>query len=818
VSPEQLHARLAERVVLLDGATGTEFQRRGLPAGVCPELWAAQNPACVREIHVGYFEAGSDAVYSCTFGANRFKLAEYGIRPGSVSALNERLAGISRYVVPPGKLLVGDIGPTGHLVAPFGELPFEDAVEAFAEQVRGLVAAGVDLLVVETMMDIQEARAALIACRETCDLPVLVSMTYDESIHTLTGTVPEAATVILQSLGAFAVGCNWSTGPDAMRPVLERVRPVARVPLFAKPNAGLPILRQGKTLFDMDAETFGRKTSFLVEAGAGILGGCCGTGADHIRALSAQAYGLKTPAVGRPSQLHLSSPRKVVSPGPARPLTVIGERINPTGKKKLQQALRERDYTEVLLLASEQAAAGAQLLDVNAGMSGIDEIRVLPDLLQTLSVAVDSPLVLDSSSPEVLAAALREYPGRALVNSVSAERKKLHDLLPIATRYGAAILVLPLDDDGVPGTARERAERVRLIAREAELLGCLRHDLVVDGLVMTISSSSNAAQAALETVQWASQEFGVNTILGLSNVSFGLPARPWLNATFLAMAVARGLTMVIANPCESTFASVVRASDALQAADPGCLRYITHFSRPSDGLLVTPAGPAEACRQAVLQGHRERIGSLVREALDRGLSPYSLIEEQLIPALIDVGDRFERKEYFLPQLMLSAETVQKAFELLEPLLDEAGKTKIGKVVVATVQGDVHDIGKNIVALMLRNYGFDVIDLGKDVPTEEILRRVRQERAHIVGLSALMTTTMTEMEEIIDRARAERLQVKFMVGGAVVTEEYARQIGADAYARDAVGAAKAARSLMEQQAKQGSNSSSGESSGGNPPST
>ncbi len=794
MTPRELSERLAERVLILDGATGTELQRRGLPAGACPELWAAENPDQVQQMHQNYFAAGSDAVYSCTFGANRLKLQEYGAGPESVSALNERLAAASRKITPSGKLLVGDIGPTGHLVAPFGELPFEQAVEVFSEQIAGLVAGGVDLLVIETMMDIQEARAALIAAKETCDLPVLVSMTFDEGGRTLTGTPPEAAVVILQSLGAFAVGCNCSTGPEDMGKVLARMRPVAHVPLLAKPNAGLPILRQGKTLFSMDAQTFGQKAASLVEAGASILGGCCGTSADYIRALKHHVGGIQRPAPAETQGLCLASARALVSPGAGKPLTVIGERINPTGKKKLQKALLDRNYAEVRKLATEQIAAGAQLLDVNAGMGGIDETETLLEIVRTLSATVDAPLVLDSSSPEALAAALREYPGRAMVNSVSAEQKKLREILPIAARYGAAILVLPLDDTGVPETADERARRVEEIARHAESLGCRRCDLVVDGLVMTVSSSPAAARSALETVDWASHEFGVNTVLGLSNVSFGLPERRWLNATFLAMAVARGLTMVIANPCEATFAAVRRACDALQAGDPNCLAYIEFFSRPAEE-APAPRSPADACRQAVIRGDRDGIADLVRQALDAGSRPYALVEEHLVLAIMEVGERFERKEYFLPQLMLSAEAMQRAFELLEPLLAETGRAKAGKVVIATVQGDVHDIGKNIVALMLRNYGFDVIDLGKDVRCEEIIQRAREAGADIIGLSALMTTTMTEMGKVIQQAREERLGVKFMVGGAVVTDDYARQIGADVYARDAVAAAKAARELV-----------------------
>ncbi|MCK4304630.1 MAG: homocysteine S-methyltransferase family protein [Candidatus Eisenbacteria sp.] len=818
-----LEELLTRRVLLLDGATGTALMSRGMPAGTCPEMWVLQNPHVIQEIQRGYFEAGSDAIYSCTFGANRLRLRAVGAPDEDVSGLNERLVRISREVAPPGRLVAGDIGPIGQLIEPSGDLDFEDALSIFKEQVAGLIAGGVDFLVLETMMDIQEARAALIAVKDLCDLPVLASMTYEEG-RTLTGTPPEAAAVILQSLGAFAVGCNCSTGPEQMLDTVERTRKVARVPILAKPNSGLPVVRNGKTVFPMGPDAFATATARLAEAGAAILGGCCGTTEKHIRELSNRLKQVVPPRPRESGPLCLASPRRVVTAGTEGPVRIIGERINPTGRKKLQAALQAGRYEEIRKCAMDQAKAGAHILDVNVGMPGIDEDATMRAVVKMLSVAVDLPLCLDSSSPETLASALRIYPGRALVNSISAERAKLERALPIAARYGAALLILPVSDKEIPETAAMRCGLIERVFSRASGYGYTKSDIVVDGLVMTISSQTRAARETLKTVAWARDVFGANTVIGLSNVSFGLPERHWLNATFLAMAISHGLTMVIANPEDPMIQAVKPAADALTGRDPSCLRYIERLSArktskrtisgadmaatakahatttaTADGAATAEATPSARAFDAVVHGDRETIADLINEALEAGSRPLDLVNECLIPGLMEVGERFERKEYFLPQLMLSAETTECAFAVLRPLLEKETTQKLGKVVLATVEGDIHDIGKNIVALMLRNHGFEVIDLGKSVSADEIIEKARQERAHVIGLSALMTTTMTKMASVIDRIKASGLPIRVMIGGAVITESYARDVGADGYASDAVEAVKIAKELMNSEA-------------------
>lgn len=794
---QEFASLVSSRIMMLDGATGTELQKHGLPQGVCPELWVLENAHILQEIQTGYFEAGSDAVLTCSFGANRVKLDEWGITE-SPESINARLAAVSRAISPDGGLVIGELGPTGKFVEPFGPLGFEEAVAGFAQQVRGLVDGGVDLFLIETMMDIQEARAAVIAVRETCDLPVMASMTYDENGRTLMGTPPDAAIVTLQALGVDAVGCNCSTGPAEMATLVRKMREAAHVPILAKPNAGLPTLRDGKTVFEMGAEEFAEQAATLIEAGAGIVGGCCGTTAEHIAALKARVAKMSVPAREEARRLWLSSTRQTVSPGPDKSLAIVGERINPTGKKKLQASLKSGDYGEARRLANEQLDAGAEILDVNAGMPGIDEQAVIVELVKMLVVSVQTPLCIDSTSPEVVEAALRIYPGRALVNSISAEAVKLEQMLPIAAKYGAALLVLPLTDDEIPATAEGRATVTRQIMSHAAEYGYTVADVVVDGLVMTISGAPEAARETLRTLRWASEEFGANTILGLSNVSFGLPARGWLNSTFMAMAAAEGLTMVIANPATELVCNVKKAVDALRGTDENCAAYVKEFGgrkaeeTPS---AAHAANAGERAYNAVLNGEGKTVVDIVEEALVSGIKPFMLVNEHLIPAITKVGDLYETGEYFLPQLMTAASTMEMAFEKLRPLLEQEETEKAGKIVMATVKGDIHDIGKNIVCLMLRNHGFEVVDMGKDVAAEDIVACAKAENADIIGLSALMTTTMRQMRTVVELAKQEGLRARIMIGGAVITAAYAEEIGADGYSADAVEAVRLATRLM-----------------------
>lgn len=802
-----LTTRLADRVLLLNGATGTELQKRGLPPGVCPETWVLEHPDSLTEVQRSCFRAGSDAVFTCTFGANRQKLADHGIDPEQVTDLNAQLAALTRQVCPPGGLVGGDVGPLGKLVEPFGALPFEEAIRSFREQIHGLVKGGVDFIIIETMMDIQEARAALLAAKAECDLPVLVSMTYEQEGTTLTGTSPDVAAVILESLGAFAVGCNCSTGPSQMGSILARMRAVARVPLFAKPNAGLPTIVEGCTVFPMGPDEFAQEMSRLVDEGAALVGGCCGTTPEHIAAL-ARVVGKKRPPEPAdsacPPQLRFASARRLHTPKMAGPVTLIGERINPTGKPRMQRALRDGRYSVIRRLAQEQADAGAHLLDVNVGAAGIVEADVLPEVVKLLGVTSDCPLCVDSSSPEAVEKALRIYPGRALLNSISAEPEKLDRILPIAAQYGAAVIVLPVAETSLPMTSGERREVVLRIFGRAEAAGLGKEHIVVDGLTLALSSNATAALEAIDTIAWAHDTFGTHTVLGLSNISFGLPGRAELNATFFSLARKRGLTMVIADPAVVDVTPTARATEALLGEDSYCHRYIeAHQDRqdeadeePSETAVETDsASPAAEAYQAVLNGDRDAIKNVVSLALDAGVSALELMERHLVPALFEVGERFQRREYFLPQLMLSAETLERAFDHLKPLLEARAAPSAGRVVLATVKGDIHDIGKNIVALMLRNHGFTVHDLGKDVSSQEIVSATMLQEADLVMLSALMTTTMTQMPQVIRELQASGLLAKVIVGGAVVTEEYAHDIGADGYAADAVGAVRIAKKVL-----------------------
>ena len=801
----QFKEMVSNKILILDGATGTLLQKRGMPSGICPEQWVIEQPEVIVDIQKEYVSAGSDVIYTCTFGGTRIKLDEFGLGDNTVE-INRRLAQLSREAAGENALVAGDMAPTGRFIEPLGDLSFEECVNIYKEQVRGLLEGGVDLFVIETMMDIQEARAALLAVKESCDLPVCVTMTFDEGQRTLTGTDPITALITLQSLGADAVGCNCSTGPLQMVEIIRMLKPYARVPLLAKPNAGIPRLIDGKTVFDMQADEFGQFAGSFAEAGVNLIGGCCGTSPEYVRELRRSCKDLKPMSISSSLYSAVTSSRKTVFFGVDTPVTVVGERINPTGKKTLQAGLKEGSTQEIRRLAIEQTQKGADILDVNVGMHGIDEKSVMIAAIGVLGEVCDAPLSLDSSSPEVLEAALRIYPGRALINSISQEKAKLERLLPVAAKYGAMFVLLPLNDEGVPEKALQRREIVKHIFDKASEYGYQKNDIVVDGLVMTVSSNQEAAVETLDLIEWCSREFGCNTIVGLSNVSFGLPERGWINAAFLSMAIGRGLTMAIANPSSDLLMSIKLASDVLTGKDVNSKNYISQLA----GMEKPPVGEVckttenkttgERIHDAVLKGDKDGIGVLVDKAISENMGPRDIVDLFLIPAINQVGKLFDEKKYFLPQLIQSAHTMKKGFEHVEPLLKQdisgAPVDEASVVVLATVKGDIHDIGKNIVGLMLRNYGFQVHDLGKDVSARRIVDEAKRTNASIIGLSALMTTTMVEMREVIELARAEKCRCRFIVGGAVVNAEYAREIGADGYAGDAYEAVKLAKRFTE----------------------
>ncbi len=841
-----------ERILLLDGATGTQMMKRGMPAGVCPELWAIEHPEALASVQKAYVAAGSHAVYTFTFGGSRFKLSEYGLAERT-REINATLARISREAVGEGVLVAGDLAPCGRMLEPYGDAAFEDVVEGFKEQVRGLLDGGVDFFAIETMMDLQEARAALLAVRELCDLPVLVTMTYESGMHTLTGTDPLSALVTLQSLGADAVGTNCSSGPQEMVDVIRAMKPYAQVPLVAKPNAGKPRLVDGKTVFDMDADQFAGHVRALVDAGVNALGGCCGTDPGFIAKLADRTRGVKPASPASPAESLVCSARRTVRVGAGLPFTVIGERLNPTGKKALKEALLSGDMDEVFDIARDQLDAGAAILDVNAGVPGIDEVAVLQAMVQTVVQATPLPVCLDSSNPEALEAALRTYAGRAIVNSVSGEAVKLERILPLAAKYGAMVVVLPVDDAGVPETVAERIAVTERVMEQVRRHGLTERDVLVDGLMMTVASDPMAGRKTLDFLRWVSGTLKANSVLGLSNVSFGMPAREWLNASFLAMAIGAGMTTAILNPSSEVMTHVRMASDLLLGQDRDALRWIGAYagkdgkaaggtgsggatgSGAANGGAAGAGGTAnggsagahgaangdatsgiagaatgglpvvredDAIAQAVLHGNRDSMLGLLDAALKRGRTPASIIDDSLVPAITEVGALYERKRYFLPQLIQGAEAMQRAMQVLEPMLAEADRgAPKGRVVIATVRGDIHDIGKNIVALLLKNAGFDVVDLGKDVSEHAILEAVKAHEADIVALSALMTTTMTEMPKVAEAIRRSGSDAAILVGGAVLDETYAASFGAH-YTPDAYRAVRKAETLLQRNLRTG----------------
>lgn len=807
----QWKKRCEEGFVLLDGATGSNLIKRGMPAGVCPEKWILDNCEVLLQLQKEYVEAGSDVIYAPTFTCNRVKLEEYGLADKQEEIIG-RLVSISKEAAGGKALVAGDITMTGKQLYPMGTMGHEELIDIYKEQIRYMVAAGVDLLVVETMLSLAESRCALIAAKEVCDLPVMVTLTFEGDGRTLFGTDPQTVAVVLESLGADAIGVNCGAGPKTMVSIIEEMAQVCSIPLIAKPNAGLPkIGEDGTTVYDMASEDFVEEMKLLVEAGATILGGCCGTAPEYIAGVKEMVKDSK-PAMREVKEgiRYLSSERKTVAFGLNDPFIIVGERINPTGKKALQAELKEGKLDLALKFAEEQEAGGAAILDVNMGMSGIDEKAMMLNVLAELPGVTNLPLSIDSSHIDVLEAALRMYPGRALVNSVSYEKEKFENLLPIVKKYGAMFILLPLSDEGLPKDLEEKKQIIDKIYNRAIALGMKKEDIVVDGLVTTVGANKMAALETIETIRYCKAN-GLATICGLSNISFGMPGRPYVNSAFLNLAIQAGLTMAIANPSQEQLVAQAFATDVLLNKTGADLRYIEYAGnmttvqttsavtapKASAGNGVDlPEGYKGILMEAVLKGNRKGIAEMTQKALAEGEEAKALLDDALLPAINKVGELFEKKKYFLPQLIASAEAMKNAIEILEPhLLQNAGGEDNPVIVIATVEGDIHDIGKNLVALMLKNYGFTVIDLGKDVPAATIIQAAKAHNAHIIALSALMTTTMQRMREVVELAKAEGVTAKIMVGGAVITQDYADEIHADGYSEDAAGAVKVAKKIL-----------------------
>ncbi len=800
--------------VILDGATGSNLQRAGMKSGECPEQWIVEHPDIFIELQKKYIEAGSDVLYTPTFTCNRIKLEEYGLADRQAE-LTRKLVGLTKEAIRESNTerniyIAGDISMTGQQLEPVGSLPFEALVDIYKEQVSLLAKEGVDVFAIETMMSLQECRAALLAVKETCDIPAMVTLTYQEDGRTLYGTNPETAVVVLQAMGAAAVGINCSTGPNQMTEAVKKMAEYASVPIVVKPNAGLPTLVDGVTCYDMKAKEFADSMTELIQAGATVLGGCCGTTPEHIRKLSEAVSGCPVPKREKKSIRVLTTERNITPISLDGNFMIVGERINPTGKKALQEELKAGSLDMVTDMAEEQAACGAKVLDVNMGMNGIDEKEMMKKVVDELTMTVDLPLSIDSSYVEVVESALRIYPGRALINSISLEKDKFEKLIPVAKKYGAMFILLPLSGEGLPKNIEEKKKIIHTILAEAKRQGLSEEDVIVDGLVATIGADKRAALEVMETIRYCKNELHVATICGLSNISFGLPERAFVNTAFLTLAIGEGLTMAIANPSQTLLTNAALAADLLLNKQEADIRYINGVSpatltqaqpKQGEGKAGTEA-EGHPLYMAVVKGKSGHVLELVEKELAQGAKPAELIDTHMIPAINYVGELFEQKKYFLPQLIASAETMEKAITRLEPLLEaERGNEKLDTVIMATVKGDIHDIGKNLVVLMLKNYGYDVIDLGKDVEAQDILDEAKRTKAAVIGLSALMTTTMMEMKQVIDMAKEQGVESKIIVGGAVVTESFAEEIGADGYSSDAREAVKLVNRLLHNERNQ-----------------
>lgn len=817
MNKQEFQALIGDNPIFLDGATGSNLQKKGMPVGVCPEKWILEHKQVLVGLQREFIEAGANIVYAPTFTANRIKLKEYGLE-GKIRRINHELVALSKEAAGGKAYVAGDITMTGEQLAPIGKLDFEELIEIYKEQIRYLAEAGVDLLVVETMMSLQETRAAVIAAKEVCDLAVMATLTFEEDGRTLYGTDAKTAAVVLENLGVCAVGTNCSTGPDKMVEVVRQMASVTTVPIIAKPNAGLPSLdANGNTVYDMEADDFAKHMKEIVRSGASIVGGCCGTTPAYIRAVRESVGAMHIVRREPVKKRMLTSERKTVEFGLDDRFIIVGERINPTGKKKLQEKLREGSMELVADFAEEQEACGAQILDVNMGMSGIDEKEMMLRAVETISGVTSLPLSLDSSHVDVLEAALRRYPGRALINSISYEKEKLEALLPIAKKYGAMFILLPLSDKGLPGSPEEKISNIEKVKARAIELGMRKEDIIVDGLVATVGANKNAAIETLETIRYCKKN-GLATICGLSNISFGLPERSFVNAAFLTMAIQAGLTMAIANPSQELLVSCAFASDLLLNREASDIRYIQLMDAVKEkrealggtntantGIILRPKSDGGAAAAGtvldklyadVLKGNRTGITEDTKKALDEGRPAKELLDDVLLKAINEVGELFDKGKYFLPQLIASAEAMKLSIEYLEPLLTENNTGKdMPTVVIATVEGDIHDIGKNLVALMLKNYGFRVIDLGKDVPKEKIIEAAKENNAQVIALSALMTTTMQQMRHVINYAKEKEVDAKIIVGGAVITQDYADEIGADGYSKDAAEAVKLTKRIL-----------------------
>ncbi|NLK00838.1 MAG: dihydropteroate synthase [Clostridia bacterium] len=789
-------------LLVFDGAMGTELQKKGLSGEEPPELWNLRKPGIVRDIHSAFHRAGAAAITTNTFGGNRIKLMEYGLSE-KVREINYAGVRLAREAIDSNGYVVGSIGPTGGFLEPLGKLSFDEAYDIFYEQAKALYEADCDAIILETMADLGEIRVALLAVKDAAKgLPVIASMTFHEDGRTLTGTDPETSAVVLESLGADAIGVNCGGGPHELEPVAALLCKNTNLPVLVEPNAGLPELVDRHTVFRETPEVMAEYAVNFASLGAVMLGSCCGSTPVHTSAIAAALKGLKPKKRDLQFSTRITSTSTTLHIGIGCPPIIVGERINPTGKKKLAKEIKDGSMNLIKSEALSQSRNGAHVLDINVGVPGVDEAEIMAAAVQAVQGLVHLPLMLDSACHETLERGLRLYHGKPIVNSVTGEEESMEKILPLIKRYGAAVVGLCMDEGGIPETPWERAAIAQKIVKRAGGHGIHPRDIFIDCLTLTASAHPNAALVTLESLKKVKYELGLNTILGVSNISFGLPQRSAVNSAFLCASLAAGLDAALINPSDKEMLSAFHAASVIAGRDKNAQNYIKFFNVNSieeqgiDGKYHDVRNKdIHPLKKAIIDGEEENIVPLLEEHLAEGLEPEDILNNYLIPGIDEVGWLYDRREYFLPQLMISADTMQAAFNYLKPLLEDGTQKTRGTIIMATVKGDIHDIGKNIVTIMLNNHGFEVIDLGKNVSNDKIIDAARERRAQIIGLSALMTTTMPRMEEIIHDVRKENLYAKVIVGGAAVTNSYAREIGADGYGKDAIEAVKVVRNLL-----------------------
>ena len=805
---------------IFDGAMGTMLQAAGLEEGYCPELFNVEKPNVVKDIHGNYLQHGADIITTNTFGACSLKLEDYGLQD-RVAEINTAAVKVAKEAIAmykPEARVAGSMGPTGRFLQPLGNMSFDSIYESYREQAYALIEAGVDFIIIETIIDVQEMRAALLASLDarqaagkTKDqVQIICQFSFSEDGRTITGTPPEVATTIVEAIGADIIGINCSLGPEQIEPLIKKIASVTNLPISCQPNAGIPQLINKQTVFPLSAENMGPLMIPIADAGASYLGGCCGTTPAHIQSI-ANAIKNHTPKK-RPhieAKTIITSRTKLLELGHGVKPLIIGERINPTGRKILAQELRDGSFIRVKRDALDQVEAGADILDVNMGVAGMDQSPLMEKAIFDLSMLVETPLSIDTLDPAAMEIALKNYPGRALINSVNGEEESITHVMPLAKRYGAALLCLPICSGDLPEKAEDRVALADSIVNRAYSYGLKPQDLLLDPLVLTLASGEDSARQTLRTLQLYKEKFGFPTVMGLSNISFGMPQRPYLNGQFLTMALASGLTTPIMNPLNYAAKKAFVSSTTLLGWDPGSAQFIKEYGYEDETTApgnAAPKGPAKPSfdsndplaniKTCVEQGEKEAIVDLVKKALADGIDPLDITKKGLSEAMNVVGEKFGSGKLFLPQVMLAAETMQAAFNTIKEIIPASDSLDKGTVVVATVKGDIHDLGKNIVAALLENNGYKIIDLGKDVEPEVIVQAIKDNKASMVGICSLMTTTMPQIDNTIAAIREAGLDTKVMVGGAVVSQDYADQAGADLYAKDGIAAVNKANEFFE----------------------